>query len=58
MNIFKSHLISMVIYSLIVSVTIALIRYDNLQEIKKYALKIFLYMTCGVIIFSWVMYFF
>lgn len=58
MIIFKSHFISMLIYALIVSVMIAFIRYDELADIKKYGLKIFIYMVCGVIIFSWVMYFF
>jgi len=55
--IFKSHFFSMIIFSLIVSILIACIRFDEKKQIKRYALKLFIYMTCGVIVFSWVMYF-
>lgn len=55
--IFKSHLIAMVIFSIIVSTMLAFIKYDEKKDILKYGLKIFIYMTCGVIIFAWVMYF-
>jgi hypothetical protein len=55
--IFKSHLITMLIFAIIVSTMIAFIRYDSIKEIKRYGLKLFLYMTGGVIIFSWVMHF-
>jgi hypothetical protein len=54
--IFKSHFVSMIIFTFIVSILIAFIKYDNKNEIFRYAVKLFLYMTCGVIIFSWVMY--
>jgi hypothetical protein len=46
----------MIIFSLIVSVLMAFIRYDDKKVILRYALKLFLYMTGGVILFSWVMY--
>jgi len=55
---FSSHFLSMVVYALIVSVMVAFIRYDDRRKIRAYAVKIFLYMVCGVIVFSWVMYFF
>ncbi len=54
--IFKSHFLSMIVFSLIVSVLMAFIRYDDKKAILRYALKLFLYMTGGVILFSWVMY--
>lgn len=55
--IFKSHLITMVIFSAIVSTMLAFIKFDEKKDILKYGLKIFVYMTCGVIIVSWVMHF-
>ena len=55
--IFKSHFISMLVYAIIVSTLIAFIRFDEKKEILKYGLKLFLYMSGGVIIVSWLMYF-
>ncbi|MCI0470986.1 MAG: hypothetical protein L0Y73_04950 [Candidatus Aminicenantes bacterium] len=55
--IFKSHLISMLIYTIIVAVMLAFIRFDSKKEIFRYGLKLFIYMTAGVIIFSWIMHF-
>lgn len=54
--IFKSHFVSMLVFSIIVSILIAFVRYDTRKDIVRYALKLFLYMCVGVIIFSWVMY--
>jgi len=48
----------MLVYALVVSVMIAFLKYDHSRDIRRYALKIFLYMVCGVVVFSWVMYFF
>jgi hypothetical protein len=55
--IFRSHFISMIIFSLIVSVVMAFIKFDDKKAILKYGLKLFLYMTVGVIAFSWFMHF-
>lgn len=55
---FKSHFITMIIFSVIVSTMLAFIRFDEKKDIIKYGIKLFIYMTCGVIIFSWFMYFF
>jgi len=55
--IFKSHLISMVVFALIVSVMLAFVRYDRPGDIRRYAVKLFIYMTGGVVIFSWIMHF-
>jgi len=54
--IFTSHFVSMLVFSIIVSILIAFVRYDAKKDIVKYTLKLFLYMCVGVIIFSWVMY--
>ena len=54
--IFRSHFISMVIFALIVSILLAFIRYDKKRAIFRYAIKLFVLMVAGVIVFSWVMY--
>ena len=56
MKIFISHFISMVIFSVIISTMLAFIKFDKKKDILKYGLKIFIYMTCGVIIAGWVMF--
>ncbi len=55
--IFKSHFFTMLIFTLIVSTLITFIRYDEKKDIFRYGLKLFLYMTGGVILFSWFMHF-
>jgi uncharacterized membrane protein len=55
--IFKSHMISMLVFALIVSIVLAFIKYSDGRHIFRYALKLFLYMAGGVILFSWFMYF-
>jgi uncharacterized membrane protein len=54
--IFKSHIISMLIFAAIVSVMLAFIRHSDLHKVRHYALKLFLYMAGGVIAFSWFMH--
>ncbi len=54
--IFKSHFITMLVYAIIVSVILALVRFKTKEEIIKAGLKMFLMMTGGVVIFSWLMY--
>ncbi len=53
-----SHVISMFIFAFIVSTVIAFVRFDEKKDILRYGLKLFLYMTGGVIIVSWLMYIF
>jgi len=55
--IFKSHLISMLIFSGVVSTLIATIRFDELKKIKKEGIKLFLYMSVGIIVGSWIINF-
>ncbi|HEX7501851.1 MAG TPA: hypothetical protein VF451_00405 [Acidobacteriota bacterium] len=54
--IFKSHMLSMLIFALIVSTLLAFIKHDDGRRIFRYGLKLFLYMAGGVILFSWFMY--
>lgn len=53
--IFRSHMISMLVFALIVSVILAFIRHDEKGAILRYGLKVFLYLVGGVIAFSWLM---
>jgi hypothetical protein len=46
----------MLIFALIVSTMLAFIKYNDNRSIFRYALKLFLYMAGGVVIFSWLMY--
>jgi len=55
--IFKSHVISMLVFALVVSTLLAFIKYSDGRHIFRYALKLFLYMAGGVFLFSWLMYF-
>ncbi len=54
--IFRSHFFAMLIFTIIVSVVLAFIRYDEKKQILTYGIKLFLYMTGGVIIVSWIMH--
>jgi predicted histidine transporter YuiF (NhaC family) len=54
--IFKSHFITMLIYAFIVSVILAIIRFEKKEEIIKAGLRMFAMMMGGVILFSWIMY--
>ncbi|MBN2399567.1 MAG: hypothetical protein JXI33_04425 [Candidatus Aminicenantes bacterium] len=54
--IFRSHILSMLIFAAIVSVILAFIKHDDYRRIGLYALKLFLYMAGGVMLVSWIMY--
>jgi len=56
--IFKSHLISMIIYAFFVCVVLSLIRRREIREQIKYGLILFLVMVLGAILFGWFMYIF
>jgi hypothetical protein len=56
--IFRSHLVSMVIYAALVSVVLALIRRDDSKGRVRYGLSLFLIMVVGAIAFGWFMYLF
>ncbi|MBN2246547.1 MAG: hypothetical protein JW755_11955 [Candidatus Aminicenantes bacterium] len=53
--ILKSHLISMILYSLLVCIVLALIRREKRKDQIKYGLSLFLIMTAGAILFGWFM---
>lgn len=54
--IFKSHILSMLVFAAIVSIMLAFIKHDDFRHISRYALKLFLYMAGGVVVSSWIMY--
>jgi len=54
--IFKSHMISMLVFALIVSIVLAFIRHDDSRTVFRYGLKLFLTMAGGVVVFSWIMH--
>jgi len=56
--IFHSHLLSMVLYALLVSVVLALIRRDTIKTQLRYGLSLFLIMVVGAVAFGWFMYLF
>ncbi|MBM3298142.1 MAG: hypothetical protein FJY83_11165 [Candidatus Aminicenantes bacterium] len=56
--ILKSHLLSMVLYALLVSVVLALIRRNDRKSRLRYGLTLFLVMVVGAVAFGWFMYLF
>jgi len=56
--IFRSHLVSMIIYAALVSVVLAVIRKEDAKNRFRYGLTLFLIMVVGAIVFGWFMYLF
>jgi len=56
--IFRSHLVSMVVYAVLVSVVLAPIRREETKARLRYGLTLFLIMVGGAIAFGWFMYLF
>ncbi len=56
--IFRSHFLTLLIFSIIVSTVIAFIKHDEKKEIMRYGLKLLGLMVGGVILVSWIMYIF
>jgi hypothetical protein len=56
--IWKSHLISMIIYAFFVALVLSLIRREGKKARWKYGLSLFLIMVLGALAFGWFMYFF
>jgi hypothetical protein len=54
--IFKSHILSMLVFAVVVSILLAFIKYNDSRHILRYALKLFLFMAGGVVLFSWFMH--
>jgi apolipoprotein N-acyltransferase len=53
--IFKSHLLSMIVYAAFVCIVLALIRREERKAQIKYGLSLFLIMVVGSILFGWFM---
>lgn len=47
----------MLVFSAIIATMIAFLRHDDMKKIKKEGLKLFLYMTLGIIAGSWIINF-
>jgi hypothetical protein len=56
--IFRSHLLSMIIYAFFVSVVLSLIRRDDPKSRLKHGLSLFLIMVISALAFGWLMYLF
>ncbi|MEW5901767.1 MAG: hypothetical protein AB1715_09930 [Acidobacteriota bacterium] len=56
--ILRSHLLSMMIYSFLVSLVLSLIRREDTRSRVKYGLSLFLIMVAGALVFGWFMYLF
>jgi hypothetical protein len=56
--IFRSHLLSLIVYAFFVSVVLSLIRRDDIKSRVKYGLSLFLIMVVGAVAFGWFMYLF
>jgi heme A synthase len=56
--IFKSHILSMVLYSALVALVLALIRRNEKREQIKYFITLFLIMVAGAFLLGWFMYLF
>lgn len=56
-TVFRSHMITMIVFASIISVMMAFLRYDEKKEIMKYGIRLFLYMVGSVVVISWVMFF-
>jgi hypothetical protein len=56
--ILRSHILSMVLYSLFVCIVLTLIRREERKAQIKYFVSLFLIMVAGALIFGWFMYLF
>jgi hypothetical protein len=56
--IYESHLFSMVVYSVFVSLVMALIRRTEKKDRIRYGVTLFLIMTVGALAFGWFMFLF
>ncbi|MBN1222635.1 MAG: hypothetical protein JXB23_05270 [Candidatus Aminicenantes bacterium] len=56
--IFKSHIVSMILYAFFVCIVLSLIRRDERRARIKYFLSLFFIMVAGALIFGWFMFLF
>jgi hypothetical protein len=56
--IFRSHVLSMVLYAAFVSIVLSFLRRDDHKGRLKYGLVMFAVMVGGAVLFGWLMYLF
>ena len=56
--ILQSHLLSMAVYALLVSIVLPLIRRESTKDRVRYGLFLFAVMVIGSLLFGWFMYLF
>jgi hypothetical protein len=56
--IFKSHLLSMILYAFFVAVVLALLRRGEKKARIRYGIRLWLIMVGGALLFGWLMYLF
>ena len=56
--IFRSHLLSMVVYAFFVAVVLAFLRRADRKARLRYGITLFLLMAGGAVLFGWLMYLF
>lgn len=54
----ESHLLSMVLYALLVSIVLGLLRRNDLKSRLRYMISLFLIMVGGALLFGWFMFLF
>ncbi len=55
---FESHLLSMAVYALLVSIVLGLLRRHDLKSRLRYMISLFLIMVGGALLFGWFMFLF
>jgi len=55
MILFQSHLLSMIVYAIFVSLVLALLRRNDTRSRIRYGLTLFAIMAAGALVFGWFM---
>jgi uncharacterized membrane protein len=55
---FESHLLSMIVYALLVSIVLGILRRNDFKSRLRYIISLFLIMVAGALIFGWFMFLF
>jgi hypothetical protein len=56
--IFRSHLLSMIVYAAFVAIVLSFLRRSEKRARIRYGLTLFLIMVVGAVVFGWLMYLF
>lgn len=54
----ESHLLSMILYALLVSIVLGILRRHDLKSRLRYIISLFLIMVGGALLFGWFMFLF